>query len=135
MNKNIDYIVKPEERVVVGKYSTYMDVQEWMDKYPKWKKAILKVARYTGKHPYYPEMVKGIARCSEDDEFNEVTGKKLAEQKVNAKRHERIAKEAYSLSKMFEELMHDMDALYDFHCKKVDAINADIDRHFRGRMD
>ena len=129
-------IVSEENGSVI---KTYLDdgginlfMAECVKKMPNWMSYLIREIIYNRRYPDYPEVIKGVARLSFDDEWNEETGKRVAESKLAKKTHERVAKQAKYAKAMFEETIVYLDKIIDFHEKKVAAIQKDYNRYFMG---
>lgn len=92
------YIVNPEKKVVVCVLECDMQLQKhpaWIDIYPKmWANLPLVDLDGTFK-------VRAIARCNEEDAFNEEVGKRIAESRTKGKAFATAAKVYKEIEKYF----------------------------------
>ena len=92
------YIVNPEKKVVVYVLECDMQLQKhpaWIDIYPKmW--ANLPLVDLCGTFK-----VRAIARCNEEDAFNEEVGKRIAESRAKGKAFATAAKVYREIEKYF----------------------------------
>ena len=92
------YIVNPEKKVVVCVLECDMQLQKhpaWIDIYPKmW--ANLPLVDLCGTFK-----VRAIARCNEEDAFNEEVGKRIAESRAKGKAFATAAKVYREIEKYF----------------------------------
>ena len=91
-------IVNPEKKVVVCVLECDMQLQKhpaWIDIYPKmWTNLPLVTPNGTFK-------VRAIARCNEEDAFNEEAGKRIAESRAKGKAFATAAKVYGEIEKYF----------------------------------
>ena len=130
----IKYIVKPEEKIVIGIYTRRSDdyLLNRMSSYSNVVKNIFELALLD--HESESE-IKAVAKCHEDDEFNEEFGKKLVEAKINKKRHQRLLRQ---LDVACKDLCSCMEAYHDLcreHTKKIVSINNDLKNYFKVEED
>jgi hypothetical protein len=92
------YIVNPKKKVVVCVLECDMQLQKhpaWIDIYPKiWDNLPLEDLDGTFK-------VRAIARCNEEDAFNEEVGKRIAESRAKGKAFATAAKVYREIEKYF----------------------------------
>lgn len=93
-----NYVVNPEKKVVVCVLECDMQLQKhpaWIDIYPKmW--ANLPLVDLCGSFK-----VRAIARCNEEDAFNEEVGKRIAESRAKGKAFATAAKVYKEIEKHF----------------------------------
>lgn len=93
-----NYIVNPEKKVVVCVLECDMQLQKhpaWVDIYPNmW--ANLPLVETTGTFK-----VRAIARCNEEDTFDEEVGKRIAESRAKGKAFATAAKVYKEIEKYF----------------------------------
>lgn len=133
MNKNIKYIVKPEEEMVIG---IYEDNGEDLKKCiyslsANIQKAILGIVLV----PRYPKQIKAIAKCHDGDEFDEETGKKIVEAKINMKRHERMWRIHSHILESLQKAMNKLKNDQSVHLDKLYKIQDDYEKHYCGRVE
>ena len=91
------YIVKPEERIVVGIYKDRYNGCSLMDElYKNFNEEQIKllINLCSVKGYLFPDKpIRSIARCHEEDIWNEETGRKVAEAKLDMKRHTRFIRQ------------------------------------------
>jgi tRNA isopentenyl-2-thiomethyl-A-37 hydroxylase MiaE len=133
MNKNIKYIVKPEEEMVIG---IYEDNGEDLKKCiyslsSNIQKAILGIVLV----PRYPKQIKAIAKCHDGDEFDEEIGKKIVEAKINMKRHERMWRIHSHILESLQKAMNKLKNDQSVHLDKLYKIQDDYEKHYCGRVE
>lgn len=74
--------------------------------------------------------IKSIARLSEDDEWDEEIGKKVADSKYERKRHERVIRQANLAKKLLLKTIAGLDEIIARHEKKRDALVEDYQKYF-----
>lgn len=124
MMKCDKYIIKPEEKLVVGemKRKTPKNVtQECLDKNETLYSLFLDL-HIKGiiedvsdmKQPF-----KGVAKCQNEDDFSEKTGKKIADMKVGYKYHMSMYKKYKQLLSIIRDIECDVMDLKDSHIEKA----------------
>lgn len=137
------YYVKPEDRIIVGtEQLTQEDMldngifrcmpkeyqREMIDNFI-WSTDIWKYMKKLMQTP-----IKAVARCSDNDVFNEKVGVKLVEQKLVAKKHDRIARLAERLENDLREMSIQMSVEAIKRRDKITAIKKDINEYFGGEI-
>ena len=74
--------------------------------------------------------IKSIAHLSEDDEWDEEIGKKVADSKYERKRHERVIRQANITKKLLLKTIAGLDEIIARHEKKRDALAEDYQKYF-----
>lgn len=131
---NIKYIVRPEDKVVVGILE--VDLEDCLEPLfgqmnPHLRSIAYKALESTEVRwvlDHYT--IRGIARCADDDEFDEVYGKKLVEAKIYKKLHEKIQK---ALCRASDDMLNTVRKFTEEavrHGKKVDGIQKDMKEYF-----
>ena len=111
------YIVNKESKVTVciidcswnNKSTVISDI--WIrkvcniieDKFPEYNRPSFKVV--------------GVARCSENDTYNEIVGKRIAESKAKAEAFNKIWKLLSATTKAIKEELNNNDAMIAINCK------------------
>ena len=118
------YIIKPEEKIIVGemKRTTPKNVMsESLDKnedlYSLFYILCTKGAIKDINDVLQP--FKGVARCQEEDEFSEKTGKQIADMKVGYKYHMSMYKKYQQLLSIIRDIECDVMDLKDSHIEKA----------------
>ena len=130
--KDIKFFVKPEERIIVGVYE-YDENELWQevyDKFPGWMLDIIEATVSSEKFPVYPNVIRATAVCSFDDEWNEETGKKVVEAKINLKRHYRVYRMVSHIIIMLSKIEDRFSDLCENHLEKMQSIENDIADYF-----
>ena len=137
MKKNIKYIVKPEEEMVIGIYddngedlkkciySLSADIQN----------AIFDLVFIDNMVQRYPKQIKAIAKCHDGDEFDEETGKKIVEAKIDMKRHERMWRIHSHILESLQKAMNKLKNDQSVHLDKLYKIQDDYEKHYCGRVE
>ena len=100
----IRYIVNEKDRIVVAvidgcKNDAVNAANAWTNGYD-WNAAQrVNTTVYFNKKYYIPDKFTGIARCCEDDEWNEDIGKKIARDRVLDKYHRSLNKAIRKINK------------------------------------
>lgn len=130
----IKYIVKPEVGVVVGILE--VDLEEYLNSVLMQMSPHLRGIAYNAlQDADYPwglghYTIKAIARCSGDDEFDEIYGKKLVEARIYKKLHTKVK---LALRKAIKDMWK---AAYVFekeelvHGRKEHSIQRDLEEFF-----
>ena len=133
------FIIKPEEKIVVGifkdksnRYSLFDELFRHFNK--KELEILVDLCRQKG-YMLPDKPIRSIARCHEDDVWNEETGRKVAEAKLDMKRHARFIRQYDSLIVTLHKILRMLCELQDEHVDKFERINDDFDHHFRGKVD
>lgn len=128
MNKEIKYIVKPEEKMVIGIYELpHSEVLCELNNFTYSEREIIRaIFLYSERfaddinNPYRTKFIKAIARCHGDDEFDETFGKKLVEAKISKKRHEIVCKQLIAI----------LEIVGGFREKAMDLLSKHDDKQF-----
>lgn len=128
MNNKIKYIVKPEEKMVIGIYElprseilnelsnfTYVECEMIRDIFIR-----SGIFADSTNNPYQTKFIKAIARCHGNDEFDEAFGKKLVEAKISKKRHEIVCKQLVAI----------LETIENFQDKVIDLLAKHYDKQF-----
>ena len=75
---------------------------------------------------------KGVANCSDGDEFNEEFGKSLAEQKAVLKYHKAMKKKYRKMIEILRKAEAEAEALEAHHYVKARNIEADYKKYYLG---
>ena len=131
----IKYIVKPEEKVVIGIYVlSRPELLSDTCNFTNVEKNIIESIFIFSKQfedAFDDKTIKAVARCHGEDEFNEEFGKKLVEAKISKKRHEIIMRQSNRIMKILAELNAKYRILYHKHFKKHASIAADLRYYFK----
>ena len=126
----IKYIVKPEEKMVIGvaefDYADlYNELQNftWLENELIWHL----LHRMEASEPF---TIRAIAKCKDGDIFNEDFGKKLVEAKINKKRHEKSLRYAAKILDAMNRISGKTLRLYKKHLCKTEHINRDLIEYF-----
>lgn len=134
MNDNrIKYIVKPEDKVVVGILNISLD--EYLEKtlfdqmsnhysviaYESLKKGEWCLGRLE---------IKAIARCADSDEFDETFGKKLVEARIYKKLHNKIKNLLRKAVKDMWKTAYILEQEEVKHGRKESYIQKDLEGYF-----
>lgn len=138
MKKNIKYIVKPEEEMVIGIYEdSGEDLKNFVYSLPtsEMRRNIIDMVYTYDIVPFFPEQIKAIAKCHDGDEFDEEIGKKIVEAKINIKRHERIWRVYSHLLEFLQKTMNMLKNDQSVHLDKLYKIQDDYEKHYCGRVE
>lgn len=129
INKDIKFIVKPEDGVVIGIYQfkpyvALRGVRSQLNKQQKWALDNLLESAYS------TYTVKAIAKCAPNDEFSEEFGKKLVEARIFNKCHLMLQKQLEHVSSDLTMLQAAVDDGCFEHMTKAIKIKHDINEYF-----
>ena len=79
-----------------------------------------------------PDVVKGIARLSQSDTWDEKIGKDVASLKMSRKKHKRYIKEAEELKAELVKAIDAIDEIIDEHSQEYDFIQKQFNTRFLG---
>ena len=131
-----DYIVMKENGIVV-KYYEKPGVEDFADEVakslPQWAYDLVMLLVISYYFPEYPDVIRGVAKLAKNDTWNEDIGRKVADAKVNLKRHERIAKQAAIVKKALLRVVDEMDKIIEKHSRKAAAIRNDYNSYYLKR--
>ena len=131
----IKYIIKPEEKVVIGIYVlSRPELLSEISSFNCVESNIIESIFLFSKRfedVFNDKTIKAVARCHDDDEFNEDFGKKLVEANISKKRHEIIMRQSSRIMKILAELNSKCRILYHKHFKKHASIAADLRYYFK----
>ena len=132
MKKDIKYIVKPEEKMVIGIYEDNgEDLRNFIYSLPN----LIDFVYAYNIVPCFPEQIKAIAKCHDGDEFDEEIGKKIVEAKINMKRHERTWRVCSHLLKFLDKMVSRIENDQSVHLNKLYKIQDDYEKHYCGRVE
>lgn len=80
--------------------------------------------------PIYPQYIRGVAKLGENDSWDEIKGKKIADQKVALKKNDRIVKQAITVKKHLLNIVKELDVIISKYSEKCAAIEEDFDRYY-----
>lgn len=142
MERRIEYYVKPEEKIVVarGKKETYKTV--FNESLYKCSDTTAKVIDMfldnsnTKAFPFEVDIVNGkdfigIAKCDDEDEFNEYIGKDIAAAKADLKYHSAISKKYSQIIRTLQRVINELTKLKEYHDRKKENILNDFDRYYK----
>lgn len=130
----IQYIIKPDEGIVVGLYDTtydyYLDSKFTYSLIPS---DIAMVDVLTGHSKFNnnkPDIIKAVAKCDSRDEFDAEIGKRIVRAKIDYKLHMRTAKYFSNMMDITVSLLKKLATRYDYHLEKAENINNDYWTYF-----
>lgn len=128
MNK-IQYIVKPEEGVVIGLLK--VDLAIYFKKITSQMCQMHRFVAYDCLYPVDPIVIKGVAKCDAEDTFDEEYGKKLVEARIYRKLNRKIKltlrRAIINLWKAAKKLQ-DVEIEYG---RKEHALQEDLNSYFK----
>ncbi len=130
--KDVTFIIKPEEKIIIGIYKIFMsDEESYICKINDEGLCAYKFNSYS--YPFvnvYPKTIKAIARCQEPDEWNEEFGKKLVLAKLQLKYNYFMFNALYRLKNSLMKDIMGLENLLNKLYNKCSAIEIDIDYYF-----
>lgn len=118
---NVKYIIKPDEKVVVGIVNNRKKIpgviDELIESFPKkysdmiwfgFQKLITDV-------PHEKAPLKAIAMCMDEDEFSKETGIDIVDEKLNYKYHSSMVKKYEQLEKYLKLVLDKVEELKILH--------------------
>lgn len=138
--KNKKFIIKPEDGVVVGIFTednngfSRILREATSDASDIQKDIVMALCSYKG-YLWDNKPIRSVARCSSDDEWNEEIGKKVAETKLDLKRHVKLIRQYDVLIGELHKLENKLYERQQDHVDKFEKINDDLDHYFRGKVD
>lgn len=118
---NVKYIIKPDEKIVVGIVDDRKKVpgviDELVDRFPQkysdmiwfgFQKLITDV-------PHEKDPLKAIAVCQDEDEFSKETGINIVDDKLNYKYHSSMVKKYEQLEKYLKPVLDKVNELKLLH--------------------
>ena len=126
----IKYIVKPEEKMVIGIAEfEYADLYNELQNFTLLENELIwhLLHRMEASEPF---TIRATAKCKDGDEFNEEFGKKLVEAKINKKRHEKSLRYAAKILDAMNRISGKTLRLYKKHLCKTEHINRDLIEYF-----
>lgn len=92
--EDIKYIVKPEDKVVIGILNVSLDeyLRKMLSNQMSWRFGTIAYEALENEDGWGIGKfeIKAIARCADDDEFDETYGKKLVEARIYKKLHNKV---------------------------------------------
>ena len=126
----IKYIVKPEEKMVIGVAEfEYADLYNELDNFT-WPEREMVWRLLLHMEANEPFTIRATAKCKDGDVFNEEFGKKLVEAKINKKRHEKSLRYAAKILDAMDRISGKTLRLYKKHLYKTEHINKDLIEYF-----
>lgn len=133
MSNEIKYIIKPEEKMVIGIYvlrepellaeNSNLTVTE--------KGILREIVLFNDRiNGIFDTKIKAVAKCHGNDVFNEEYGKKLVEAKISKKRHEIVLKNIKIVMEITKDFQSKMCLLYTKHNRKMEHITKDLREYF-----
>lgn len=134
MKRNYKFISKPEEKVTICiKETGYSDIVEEVESHcSELTRFIIRNLSYIDPcSPYiiqHGKTYKGVARCMEEDEFDEETGKKLAKLNADIKQRMKISSKYNRIIFGLENTIDELRQLMESHEEKIDELLAKKER-------
>ena len=130
---NIKYIVKPEAGIVIGILE--VNLEEYLNSMLMQMNSQHRVIAYTALQNDCPwglehYTIKAIARCADDDEFDEIFGKKLVEARIYKKLHRKVKLALRRAIKDMWRVAHILENEELIHGRKEDGIQRDLEEFF-----
>ena len=128
---NIKYIVKPEEKMVIGLYEIEIpEILNYTDHMKLCEHNIIIDIMSNSGMLCRDVTVKAIARCSGNDEFDVEFGKKLVAAKICKKRKEIIMKHCAKISDILTILANKVYEIGLRNSEKYEYISKDLVDYF-----
>ena len=131
--KDVKYIVKPEEKIVIGITEPVYLFGKYVSRIPKRIEELFSIL-YLITMRGYEDGVKAIARCNEDDEWDERIGKDLVDQKLELKKTYKILRHVWRMKDTLTLMEGYLDEIIKENVDKINKLNDDIERHFLGKV-
>lgn len=133
--REIEFNIQENRGVIVAKGSkdSYMNAFEEVEL--KCSKTTIEILTpmfmSDGKWPYEIDIVTGkdfvgVTRCIKEDEFNERTGKFIAERKADRKYHKAMRNKYRLIRRLLIKSIRELERLERFHYNKIINISAEI---------
>ena len=108
--RKIEYIVKPEERIVIGWISTIDGMTGIIEELDKYKMGwVLPAINVEDIWEQDNRIIKAVSRCDESDEFDEKIGKKIVADILEKKYHSIMIKK---YRKCEEKILQMLSGIY-----------------------
>lgn len=128
-NKDIKFIVKPEDGVVIGIYQ-FMPYEALRSMRSRLNEQQLWALDNLLERTYSTYTVKAIAKCAPNDEFSEEFGKKLVEARIFHKCHLMLQKQLEHVNNNLVMLQLAVENGHYKHMTKAIKIKNDINEYF-----
>lgn len=134
MKRKYKFISKPEERITICiKKTGCSDIVKEVESHcSELTKFIIRNLSYIDScSPYviqYEKTYKGVARCMEEDEFDEEVGKKLAKLNADIKQRMKISSKYSRIILGLENTIDELRQLMEAHEEKIDELLAKKER-------
>lgn len=139
MSKNVKFIIKPEEKMVIAKKNREdcITVEEEVKKHcSELVQTVIRrilLSKYSQDIDYVTAPFTGIAKCDDVDIFDENIGKEIACSKVDYKYHIAMEKKFANLENNLTKTIGEIKFLRNLHAVKAGHIQADLERHYCNR--
>ena len=127
----IKYIIKPEERVVVGKFfdpKRYLVNMIYNSRASDYN-IYSKLKDHKDFHDR-PDVIVAVAKCDPRDEFDVELGMKIVKSKIDYKRHIRAAMDMRNMRDIIGRVLDNLVDNIDYHLDKADSIYNDYLEYF-----
>lgn len=136
--REIKFNIQPKHKVVVGKglRDTYINAFEEVEaKCSKTTIDILTPMFMSNDKCFNIDIVCGkdfigVARCDDEDEFNEQIGKIIAANKADMKYHNAMSRKYELIIKLLDRVYEEINRLRLFHLQKVENIKESLKRYY-----
>ena len=128
---NIRYIIKPEERIIIGKY--YYPGRYLTDMILNSRANDLSIYNRLKEHKEFhdrPDVITAVAKCDPRDEFDVELGMKIVRSKIDYKRHMRAAMDMSNMKDISDRISDNLAKHINHHLKKAENISNDYWTYF-----
>ena len=135
--RRIKYVVKPEEKMVIGWINMYDEAKnvasfgEEMTKHSNIYDIdyILYLLEIEDIWQQNEKVLKAVSKCDDRDEFDEKIGKKIVTDIIEKKYHALMMKKYKQIEKKLKKIIESANALNTMHEERLKELQARIDKY------